>query len=143
MDDLGGRFRNPLVLSFILVWLCKHWELVYMLYNFNENLNLSDRIFQIKHYIGEQKFQGIFLIPLGLAFISLISFYLIGICAQAIKVLIGKRLTAALLAASDRGKYELKTVSDKNKRQNRELKILIGKLENDVSLFKENLSLKD
>lgn len=143
LDDLGGRFKNPLILSFIIVWGFQHWELIFIIFNFDKDFLLDDKIFKIKEYISDKKFNKLFLIPLGYSFASLTLFYLIGITATAIQIWIGKRLMAATLAWSDRGRYELKTISDKYKRQSKELKMQVGQLEDEASAFKEKTNAKD
>ncbi len=59
--------------------------------------------------------------PLAIAFSSLVVYYLIGVIAQFIKLWLGKRLPAAVLAKYDTGKYELKTTLNKLKTKVRNL----------------------
>ncbi|MBI3517973.1 MAG: hypothetical protein HY062_01265, partial [Bacteroidetes bacterium] len=74
-------------------------------------------------------------IPLVLAFVSLIIFYLIGVAAQGIKLWLGKRLPAELMAKYDTGTYELKSVSDTYKRRNKQYL-------NDIREIQDQLNLK-
>jgi hypothetical protein len=122
MEDLGGRIRNPLILSFILVWLYFHWQLVYLLFTMDMTLPMDSRLGSVKTYISQRNYWlGMLGKPLVWAFISLTCYYLIAIAAQAIKVLVGKRLNAFLLIKIDNGAYALKTELNELKRKNNNL----------------------
>ncbi len=126
MDDLRGRIRNPLILSFILVWFCFHWDLIYSILTIDLSIPLASRLEIMKDYMrSEAGWRGMIFKPLGWSFVSLVSYYLIAIAAQGIKVLVAKRLNAALLAKIDTGSFalksELKAEKNYSKKLNQEL----------------------
>lgn len=120
IEEIEGRFKNPLILSFVIVWLYKHWEIIYMIFNFEKNIPFPYKIMFIKIYIIENGFQNMVLWPLFISILSLIVFYLIGVIAQFIKLWLGKRLPAHLMGKYDTGNYELKSVSDNYKKRNKQ-----------------------
>lgn len=125
LDDMGSRIRNPLILSFILVWLYFHWQLVYIVFTIEETVPIKLRLDVLKSYTYSKGWCGMIGWPLLISFLSLIVYYLIAILAQAIKVLLGKRLNAFMLYKFDTGSYahksELETERKKNKKLQEEL----------------------
>lgn len=123
VEDIDGRFKNPLILSFILVWLYKHWSLVYKVLTFDNRIDVNDRVAQIECYIQKQGWCNMVFNPIIFAFLSLLSFYIIGVVAQLMKLYLGVKLPAYLMAKNDDSTYVLRTKynSEKNK-----IKILIA-----------------
>ncbi|MDP3493820.1 MAG: hypothetical protein Q8R82_11950 [Hyphomonadaceae bacterium] len=110
IDDIKGRIRNPLILSFILVWLYQHWSLLYQMLTINVALPVESRLSLFKKYIEDHSgWYGMIGSPLIWSFISLACYYVIAIAAQAIKIYLGKRLNAFMLAKVDIGSFALKT----------------------------------
>jgi hypothetical protein len=113
--DLNGRFRNPLILTFLLVWLYYHWVFIYEIATIDHKIIVFQRKAYFQAYVKGQGWCGMVGYPILVAVGSLISFYLIGVFAQFIKLWLGKRLPAAILAKYDTGKYELKALTEKYK----------------------------
>lgn len=138
LDDFKGRVKNPLILSFILVWFYQHWRLVYQFFTIDSKFPFLGRIKMFDVYIKGYGYKGLIVDPLMFAFGSLIVFYVIGIAAQAIKLFVGKRLSAALFAKYDTGSYEIKANSDRYKREYKRYKLETDKLvEQSVTLKEE------
>jgi hypothetical protein len=115
-DDLKGRIRNPLVLSFILVWLLYHWRFVYILLTMGQ-FSVDERVDALNRYIVEHDGTiGMLWIPLAWSLVSLALYYLLAIIGQGIKIFFGKRLNAHLLAKADMGNYALKSELDTKER---------------------------
>lgn len=121
LEDLGGRIQNPLITSFILVWLYKHWLLIFVIFSFGE-FPLVAKAHYLLTYIKLQGLCGMVLSPILYSFYSLSVYYLIAIMAQLLKLLIGTRLNAAVITMFDKGKYIQKSEYDKVKRDKQELK---------------------
>lgn len=110
LEDLGGRIRNPLILTFILVWLYYHWTLIYQILTIDNSSPIEFRLGIFKSYIKQNRgWCGMIGIPIFWAFIALPVYYVIGIAAQGIKVIFAKRLNAYMLAKIDTGNFALKT----------------------------------
>ncbi len=138
LDDFKGRVKNPLILSFILVWVYQHWRLLYQFWAVDNKIPFSGRIHLFNIYIDRYGFNGMVLEPLYYAFGSLIIFYLIGIIAQAIKLFVGKRLPAYLFAKLDTENYDLKINSEKYKKKYKKYKADIVSIEEDYDLLKND-----
>lgn len=145
MDDLKGRIRNPLILSFILVWLYFHWSLLYKILTFNNAIPVESRLSLLTKYVSDNgKWCGMIGKPLLWSFISLAFYYIIAIAAQAIKIYLGKRLNAQMLARVDTGSWAFKTeLSDEKKNLKRVWKELDETRLSLNNLSIENTSLED
>lgn len=121
MDDLKGRIRNPLILSFILVWLYFHWEFIYQLFTINNALPVESRLSVFTKYIEDNGTYEMIFHPLWVAFCSLITYYIIAIISQLIKVG-GKYLYSSILARIDPHSFVLRTELDKEKKHIKSLK---------------------
>lgn len=136
INDMKGRFRNPLILSFSLVWLYYHWRFVYEILTVDRQISVGIRGDYFKQYILDQGWSGMVGHPIIISFFSLICYYVIGVIAQFINFWLGKRLPAAVMAKFDTAKYELKTVTVKLRSKIKYLE------EKETALTNENENLK-
>ncbi|MES2566215.1 MAG: hypothetical protein V4565_05080 [Bacteroidota bacterium] len=113
VEDLDNRFRNPLILSFVIVWLINNWELVYMIFNFNANYSLNLKLLDLKFYLSSKDSCTLLWMPIGFAFISLFGFYVIGVASQLMKLFIGTKLPLYLMGRHDNSKYVYRTELEK------------------------------
>lgn len=143
MDDFKGRIKNPLILSFILVWLYYHWSLVYKFFTINESINVDDRILMFKKYIWFNGWSGMILKPLILSFVSLAFFYFIGALGQFIKVMVGKRFTAWITLKFDVGNYVTKVENESSKRKLKNLQIEFERINNDYHSLQDRLKIAE
>ncbi len=120
MQDFGGRIKNPLIATFILVWLYQHWTLVFRLFNTYENFSVEEKLFLAKIYITHYGFCGMIIHPLITSFGSLICYYLIGILAQLIKI--GGRYLNSLIAKLDNPNFVPRTELKKEEAYSKTLK---------------------
>lgn len=137
LKDFNGRLRNPLIMSFIFVWLYWHWDLVYWVFTVEENKSVYLRTSTIIAYIRKQTFFGMVLCPLLVSFFSLAIYYLIANAAQFIQVWVGRRLNIAMLIKSDTGRYVERAILEKETKKNRELKIQINNLSEEIDRAKQ------
>ncbi len=136
LNELTGRFRNPLIFTFTLIWLYFHWSFIYMFFQAETSISSIIRIDYLKNYTREQGWLGMVGSPLFWSFVSLISFYLIGTAAQIIQLFLGKWLPTKLLGNLDKRKYEYKFISDNLRKQVIELK-------KEIDSHKSNLEIND
>jgi hypothetical protein len=100
MQDFGGRIKNPVIATFILVWMYQHWTLIFRLFSTYSNFSVEEKLFLVKIYINHNGFCGMVFCPLLISFGSLFCYYLIAIIAQLIKI-VGKFLNS-LIAKIDK-----------------------------------------
>ena len=143
MEDFKGRIRNPLILSFLLVWLYCHWALVYKFLTINESINVDDRILIFKKYIWSYGWIGMILKPLILSFVSLAFFYFIGALGQFIKVMVGKRFTAWITLKFDVGNYVTKVEYESSKRKLKNSQIEIERINNEYHSLQDRLKIAE
>ncbi len=143
MEDTKGRFKNPLILSFILVWVYYHWSIVYIVITFNNAIPVNSRLSVFKEYVKAQEQTGMLWKPLFFSFISLAVFYLLGVAAQYIKLWLGKRLSAEMLAKYDKGKFEEKAVVEKIRSELKKMKGEKEVLETELESTRTKLRQKD
>lgn len=43
-DNFREKHRNPLLGTYLLVWLFRNWELLFTLFNFDKEKKLQDKI---------------------------------------------------------------------------------------------------
>ena len=55
-DNFKEKTRNPFLGTYLIVWLIRNWELVYSLFNFDNNLKLVDKIDFIKDFYTKNEF---------------------------------------------------------------------------------------
>lgn len=143
MSDLGGRVRNPLIVSFVFVWLYQNWSLIYIYFNLNPDFSFGEKLFILRIYLNGCGVNGIFWNPLLFAFISLSIYYLIAIVAQLTKHLLGERLNAAIILVFDKSKYVLKIKHNKVLEENRKLKLKEEASDNEMASYKSKLRQKE
>lgn len=43
-DNLATKSRNPFLGTFVIVWLCRNWEVIFALFHFDDAMTLTDKI---------------------------------------------------------------------------------------------------
>lgn len=85
-DFVNKRMTNPFLGTYIFVWVFRHWELIFTLFNFAPNESRKARLDIIKDLLkdhtwyddlGRTAFFTIILLVLGLVMINLARFFLI------------------------------------------------------------------
>lgn len=54
VDNIKQKTTNPFFGTLIIVWLVRNWELIYTLFNFDNDCNLNDKKQFIRNYINTQ-----------------------------------------------------------------------------------------
>ena len=57
-DNFKEKTRNPFLGTYVIVWIVLNWELIYTLFNFDDNYKLENKVAFIKAYYKEQSFIG-------------------------------------------------------------------------------------
>lgn len=74
-DGLKERLKSNFLVTFIIIWLLHHWQLIYSIFNFDTNRTLIDKRAYIANYLSEEGMLWLWVFPLLWTFISMISFY--------------------------------------------------------------------
>ena len=67
VDNIKQKTTNPFFGTLILVWLVRNWELVYTLFNFDNDCTLSDKKQFIRDYYVSKFFWKELLLNIGIA----------------------------------------------------------------------------
>jgi hypothetical protein len=137
LEDFKGRIKNPLILSFLLVWLYKHWLLIYWIFTVDDNVSVYTRTNKILEYLKFKGIADLTINPLLISFISLAAYYLIANLAQVIQTYVGRRLHIWLLLVTDKSKTVLRTELDNEVAKNKNLKELLKKAESEINSLEE------
>ncbi len=141
MTDLKGRIRNPLILSFILVWMYFHWRFLYQGFSLDDEFGIDERLRRLEGYVTCKGWYGMVGKPLWVSFVSLIVYYLIAIVAQLAKVG-GKYLYAWIFAKIDPNEFVLRTELEIEKKHSKTLKAQLDKANSEaieLTDFKDNV----
>ncbi|WP_377717329.1 hypothetical protein [Pseudofulvibacter geojedonensis] len=52
-DNFKEKTRNPFLGTYVIVWIVLNWELIYTLFNFDDNYKLENKVAFIKAYYKE------------------------------------------------------------------------------------------
>lgn len=80
LSSLKENFKNkttPFFGVLIIVWLFENWELIYQLFNFDDNTTLADKIKIINPFLEPLRFSLNLLLCIGITFIVLVISYLL------------------------------------------------------------------
>lgn len=140
IEDLKGRLRNPLILSFILVWLYYHWTLVYLILTIDKTIPVEQRLAKLTKYTSEEGWCNMLFYPLLISFVSLTCYYLIANIAQFIQVWVGKRLNVEMLKKSDTGRFILKSEYEKEKKKIKQTQAMLTEQQAIIEELSQNIS---
>lgn len=86
-NTLPERFRNPPVISFIIIWCYIHWQLLFLLYTFDSDLNQGMKNSMIEKYIFEHEGRwGMVWVPLFWTLCSILIFYGISVITKLLNI---------------------------------------------------------
>ncbi len=77
VDNIKQKTTNPFFGTLILVWLVRNWELVYTLFNFDNDCTLSDKKQFIRDYYVSKFFWKELLLNIGIALCLMILGYIL------------------------------------------------------------------
>ncbi len=79
IDGLKGevqdKSKNPFFGAFIATWLIRHWEVVFIILNFDDNFHLDAKLYRVQCYFTSRPDYD-FLITIGFTFLVIFASYL-------------------------------------------------------------------
>lgn len=126
-DNFKEKTRNPFLGTYLIVWIIRNWELIYTLFNFDENYKLQDKIDFIKTYYSEQSFIGNLLTTVLWAFGLLILTYLLLSISRLITNFSEKQITPLIYKITDSKSIVLKETYEKLRIENSRIETQLEK----------------
>tara|TARA_R110002072_G_scaffold302379_2_gene484974 strand:- start:2985 stop:3761 length:777 start_codon:yes stop_codon:yes gene_type:complete len=126
-DNFKEKTRNPFLGTYLIVWIIRNWELIYTIFNFDENYKLKDKIEFIKTYYSEQSFIGNLLTTVLWAFGLLIFTYMLLAISRLITNFSEKRITPWIYKITDSKSIVLKETYEKLRIENNNLETKLDK----------------
>lgn len=131
--SIGERITSLFSITFVLVWIYFHWELVYSIVFFDSSTRLNSRIEFIKEYISLHGSLKLLWLPIGYTFIALFLYYIFNAISLAISTGYSRWLKPLVFNILDRNK-----IVDKDAHS--ELKSNYQKLQNEHEITKDTVS---
>jgi hypothetical protein len=126
-DNFKEKAKNPFLGTYLLVWLIRNWDLIYTIFNFDENSTLKDK----KNFITNYYKDGDFLTNLATnilwAFAVLITTYVLLNLSRLIVNLSEKRLTPWIYKITDSKSIVLKTEYERIRAESDDLQLRLDK----------------
>lgn len=122
-DNFKERVKNPLLGTYLLVWLVRNWDLIYSLFNFDSNLKLKDKIGFVNNYFKKTDFVENLLINIYWAFGLLILTYLLVNASRFIVNLSEKQLTPWIYKITDSKSIVLKNEYERIRSQSDDMQV--------------------
>ncbi len=107
-NTLVERAKNPFGGTLIVAWAIQNWELVYVIFNFDEATLLTGRIQTIKDYVSDAGACRLLWLPILYAFIAIISFLVLSTVSLMFFTLSSKWLKPFVFWLVDRNKLSTK-----------------------------------
>lgn len=126
-DNFKEKTKNPFLGTYLLVWLIRNWNLVYTLFNFDENSTLDDKKDFITNYYTQVDFVANLGINILWAFGLLIATYLLLNISRLIVNLSEKRLTPWIYKITDSKSIVLKAEYERIRAENDDLQLRLDK----------------
>jgi hypothetical protein len=146
-DNFKEKTRNPFLGTYLIVWLIRNWELVYTLFNFDQNQNLANKIDFIKTYYSNNNFLQNLWTNVYWSFGLLVLTYLLLNISRLITNLSEKRLTPWIYKITDSKSIVLKTEYNRIRTERDEIQFrldqerdLKSKLENQIKRLENELT---
>lgn len=83
IESLKERIKNPIIFTFLFIWILKHWELIYSIFNFDKHHSLFYKLETIKKYLDNNSIWELLFSPLLLALTSILGYYCISMLSEA------------------------------------------------------------
>lgn len=143
LDDAKGRIYNPLILSFIIVWLYFHWKFLYEIFTVSDSIDVLIRSGHFKTYVNNQGWCGMIGKPLFISIGSLAVFYILRIVGSTIKVLLGKTLFYRVMVQFDKSNYVSIADHKKIKDENKDLRVREETQNDEIKSLKSTLRQRE
>jgi hypothetical protein len=126
-DNFKEKTRNPFLGTYLIVWIILNWELIYTLFNFDDNYKLENKIAFIKTYYTEQSFVGNLFKTVLWAFGLLILTYLLLALSRLITNFSEKQITPWIYKITDSKSIVLKETYENLRTENTRIEAKLEK----------------
>ncbi|MGE0562175.1 MAG: hypothetical protein AB7O47_10185 [Flavobacteriales bacterium] len=147
-DNFREKTRNPFLGTYLIVWFIRNWELIYTLFNFDNDSKLLDKVNFIKNYYANLDFLSNLWTNVYWAFGVLILTYVLLNLSRLIVNLFEKKLTPWIYKITDSNSIVLKTVYQNMVLERDDIQIRLdqereskSRLENRIKKLEEDLIL--
>lgn len=100
-DNFKERISNPFLGTYLAVWLIRNWDLIYSLFNFDDEYSLKEKIKFIESYYENHEFLVDLSINILWTFAVLITTYILMNLSRLIVNLFEKRLSPWIYQITD------------------------------------------
>jgi len=145
-DNFKEKTTNPFLGTYFIVWLIRNWELLYTLFNFNNDQKLNEKVDFIKDYYTRHDFLENLLTNIIWAFVLLCITYLLLNLSRLIVNLSEKRLTPWIYKITDSKSIVLRTEYERIREERGDLQLRLdlereskSKLEGRIKLLENEI----
>tara|TARA_R110002124_G_scaffold283500_2_gene459618 strand:- start:13 stop:789 length:777 start_codon:yes stop_codon:yes gene_type:complete len=111
-DNFKEKTRNPFLGTYLIVWMIRNWELIFTIFNFDDDYKLENKIEFVNSYYTEHSFLGNLFSTILWAFGVLILTYLLLAITRFITNLSEKQLIPWIYKVTDNKSIVLKETYD-------------------------------
>lgn len=138
LSDFKEKGKNPIFWYYSLVYLVRHWEVIFALFNFDSHFKLENKIEFIKnHYENFSLFKDL-TFNLFIAFLLLFISYLVIGASRFISSFYAGRIDTLIHSFNRSKKYIPKILFDDLEKKNQDLKEQLSSVENYAQLQRAN-----
>lgn len=137
-ESMKERAKSPFVLTFLLVWVIRHWELVYLMINFGADYTATQKLEIVNNKLSNETSTELFWCPLLFSFLSFVGYLLISLGYELIHSLYSKWGRTFVYFLSDRNQLVLREEYDKLDEDYGKLEDLYGKIEEEFEDLKQD-----
>lgn len=126
-DNFKEKTKNPFLGTYLLVWMIRNWDLIYTIFNFDEDFTLYDKKSFISNYFIKGNFIDDLLTNIFWTFCLLILTYLLLNFSRFIVNLSEKQITPWVYKITDSKSIVLKTEYERIRSDNDDLQMRLDK----------------
>lgn len=120
-DNFNEKTRNPFLGTYLFVWFVRNWDLVYTLFNFDNEQKLKDKVDYINNYYAQNDFLNNVWTNVYWSFGILVLTYILLNISRFIVNLSEKQLTPWIYKITDSNSIVLKSVYEATRTERDEL----------------------
>jgi hypothetical protein len=122
-STIKEKTQNPFLGTYFVVWLLRNWDLVFALFNFDQNYNLESKIAFVNGYYKVNSFTENILTNIGWTFLVLIITYLVLNLSRVIVNTSEKQIKPWIYKITDSKSTVLKSIHELVRNERDELQI--------------------
>lgn len=103
-DGLKERLKSPFILTFIIVWSIRHWQLLFHLCTFDADAKQSDKYKYMESYLSSQSQYDLFWWPVFYTCCSFVGYLIAALIFESITEIYDRWGRTAILYAFNRNK---------------------------------------